>query len=101
MLALIGAAITLVVVFSGNEGGVAEAIVSTTEGTTTVLPPSPTQPDVTTASPPTTTTLSPETTPSPDQTPLSLEEIISGVFSPTSFNASWTSGIFDDAIHVI
>lgn len=101
MLAVVGVAITLVVVLSGNDGGVAEPIVSTTEGTTSVIPPSPTPPVVTDVPPSEITTLSPgegpdtdQPSPTPDKTPLELEEIISGAFAPTSFNASWTSGMF-------
>ncbi|KOB72660.1 putative dipeptidyl-peptidase, partial [Operophtera brumata] len=83
MLAVVGVAITLVVVLSGNEAGVAEPIVSTTEGTTTVIPPSPTPPVVTDAPPSQTTTSSPDEEPATDppsstpEEPLELEEIIS------------------------
>ncbi|XP_075972694.1 venom dipeptidyl peptidase 4-like isoform X2 [Anticarsia gemmatalis] len=88
MVAIIGVVIALVVVLTGDDAS-AEDLVSTTEGPT---PPT-TLPTTITAVPPTAdpgTTEPPITDPPP--APLDLDEIIEGVFSPPSFNASWSSG---------
>lgn len=92
MLAVIGGVVALVVVLSGNEGGDADDI-TTTDGPTPVTTPptttmSPPDPDTT---PSTTTTVEPPTDPPPTDS-IDLEDVINGVFAPTSFNGTWVSG---------
>lgn len=93
MVIVVGVVIALVVVLSGNEGGTAEPIVTpSTEGPTTVIT-IPTEP--TTTSPPTaapTTTEDPVVEPPAPDEPIALEDIINGVFAPSSFNGTWTTG---------
>lgn len=93
MLVAVGVVITLVVVLSGNEGGgVAEPIVST-EGPTTPISPSTTTTTSTSTEAPVAPTEPPVTEPQP--TPLELEEIIEGIYSPPSFNATWSTGLLN------
>ncbi|CAG9791830.1 unnamed protein product [Diatraea saccharalis] len=85
MVVVVAVVVTLVVVLSGNEGD-AQPIVSTT-----VVP---TTPISTTAAPIiSTSTAPPEPTPAPEEEDLlDLESIINGVFTPATFNGTWTSG---------
>nr|XP_049696840.1 venom dipeptidyl peptidase 4 isoform X1 [Helicoverpa armigera]XP_049696841.1 venom dipeptidyl peptidase 4 isoform X1 [Helicoverpa armigera]XP_049696842.1 venom dipeptidyl peptidase 4 isoform X1 [Helicoverpa armigera]XP_049696843.1 venom dipeptidyl peptidase 4 isoform X1 [Helicoverpa armigera] len=96
MLAVIGVVITLVVVLTGNEAGPVEPIVSTEGPTTPIEPSSSTTTSTTTTESPTSTEAGGTTTESgvtePPLTPLELEEIIEGIYSPPSFNASWSTG---------
>ncbi|XP_028157374.1 venom dipeptidyl peptidase 4-like isoform X2 [Ostrinia furnacalis] len=105
MVVVIGVVIALVVVLSGNEGGTAEAIVSTTQGPTTVSTVSTiatetpstestpiVNPPTSTTTTTTTTTEAPTTTPEPEEDLLDLPSIINGAFTPAGFSAVWTSG---------
>lgn len=89
MLVALGVVITLIIVLSGGDNGVAQPIVSTERPTTPVVPVDPTTAAPTTAAP-TTVTEPPTTEPPPAE--LELEEIIDGIYSPPSFNATWSSG---------
>ncbi|KAJ8726850.1 hypothetical protein PYW08_015247 [Mythimna loreyi] len=88
MLVALGVVITLIVVLSGGDNGTAQPIESTERPTTPLVPVDPTTAPTTLA--PTTTTEPPVTEPPP--APLELEEIIEGIYSPPTFNASWSTG---------
>ncbi|XP_026313820.1 venom dipeptidyl peptidase 4-like [Hyposmocoma kahamanoa] len=90
MLAVIGAVVALVVVLSGNEGGDADEQ-TTTDGPTPVTTPSTTTLSTTSSTTSSTTTTElPVTDPPTDL--IDLEDVINGVFAPTSFNGTWISG---------
>lgn len=86
MVAIIGVVVALVVVFSGDKGGDAEPIISTTASTPTI--------ETTTEIPDSSSTVSTTTTSTepPGGPELDLESIIGEAFSPPSFDATWSTG---------
>lgn len=92
MLAVIGVVIALAVVLTGGDG-VAEPIISTTEGPT-VPGPIVTVPSTTTTTSTTSSPVTPEEpTTSPDDGEITLEDFVSGGFASQSFNGTWVSGL--------
>lgn len=89
MLVALGVVLTLIIVLSGGDNGTALPVEGTTRPTTPFVPIDETSTSSTTTAP--TTTEAPVT--EPQLPPLDLEEIIDGIYSPPSFNASWSTGM--------
>ena len=97
MLVAFGVVLTLIIVLSGGDNGTAQPIESTERPTTPVVPVDPTTPTTTTTAAPTTEPVVTD----PPPAPLDLEEIIDGVYSPPSFNATWSTGMFVETLVII